>query len=170
MNLNEAKSHFIAQWGNMAGVWGVNRTMGQIHACLLIAEDDLSAETLMALLNISRGNANMSIRSLIDWGLAERVHKIGERREYFRADKDPHSMMLKITQQRRKRELEPLIKLFSELENIETHNTVEKEEVLRLNQVFENLNSFTKKNDKLLRRFLKSEEEWYINLLSKILK
>jgi hypothetical protein len=79
-------------------------------------------------------------------------------------------MMLKITQQRRKRELEPLIKLFSELENIETHNTVEKEEVLRLNQVFENLNSFTKKNDKLLRRFLKSEEEWYINLLSKILK
>lgn len=170
MKLTEAKSHFITQWGNMAGAWGVNRTMGQIHACLLIADEDMSAEALMELLSISRGNANMSIRSLIEWGLVEKVHKIGERREFFRADKDPHSMMLKITQQRRKREMEPLLKLFSDLENIETGNTVEQEEAARLNKIFQDLNAFTKKNDKLLRRFIKSEQDWYFNLLSKILK
>jgi len=37
----------------------------------------------MARLNISRGNASMSLRALCDWGIIRRVHKRGERREYF---------------------------------------------------------------------------------------
>lgn len=170
MNVQEAKSVFITQWGNMAGNWGVNRTMGQIHACLLLCENEMSAESLMETLNISRGNVNMSLRSLMDWGLVEKVHKIGERREFFKADKDPHRMMVNIAQQRRKREVEPLIRLFESMENIEGADNVEDAETLRIKSTLQNLSSFTRKQDKLLKRFIKSDEAWYINLLAKILK
>ena len=40
-------------------------------------------DDVMDRLNISRGNASMSLRALCDWGIIRRLHKRGERREYF---------------------------------------------------------------------------------------
>jgi len=37
MKLNEAKQQFIQSWGILGSQWGINRTMAQIHALLLIA-------------------------------------------------------------------------------------------------------------------------------------
>ncbi len=62
MQLAEAKAQFIANWGRFGTNWGINRTMAQIHALLLVSPDPLSAEEVMEQLNISRGNANMNIR------------------------------------------------------------------------------------------------------------
>jgi len=73
MNLEEAKRQFIMGWGAFGTNWGINRTMAQIHALLLISPDPLTQDDMMEALNISRGNANMNIRDLIGWGLAERV-------------------------------------------------------------------------------------------------
>jgi DNA-binding transcriptional regulator GbsR (MarR family) len=42
----------------------------------------------MEELSISRGNANMNIRELTDWGLVTKVFKPGERRDYFIGEKD----------------------------------------------------------------------------------
>ena len=42
----------------------------------------------MKQLEISRGNVNMNIRDLIDWGLVSRIMIPGERKEYFSAEKD----------------------------------------------------------------------------------
>ena len=69
MTLDEGKESFIQSWGTLGSSWGITRTMAQIHALLLVSPEALSAEDIMAQLQISRGNANMNIRALIDWNL-----------------------------------------------------------------------------------------------------
>src|SRR6186713_2328479 len=88
MKLTEAKQQFISSWGAFGSQWGINRTMAQIHALLLVSSEALSADDIMEQLGISRGNANMNIRELINWGLVERILQPGERKEFFLADKD----------------------------------------------------------------------------------
>jgi DNA-binding transcriptional regulator GbsR (MarR family) len=103
MKLAEAKNQFISSWGVLATQWGINRTMAQIHALLMISPDPLSQDDIMAELSISRGNVNMNIRELIDWGLVERVLIAGERREYFTAEKDIHKVAMQVAKERKRR-------------------------------------------------------------------
>ena len=72
MQLDEARQKFIQSWGTLGSAWGINKAMGQIHALLLVSEDPLSTEEVMEELQISRGNANMNIRALMDWGIVEK--------------------------------------------------------------------------------------------------
>ena len=53
--LAQIKDDFVTQWGALGSQWGINRTMAQIHALLLIAPESLSAESVMEDLQISRG-------------------------------------------------------------------------------------------------------------------
>ena len=61
MDLNQGKEKFIQSWGTLGSNWGINRTMAQVHALLLISPEALTAEEIMEQLKISRGNANMNI-------------------------------------------------------------------------------------------------------------
>src|SRR5207302_5319310 len=99
--------------------WGINRTMAQIHALLLVSADPLSQDDIMVQLNISRGNTNMNIRELIDWALVERVIIPGERKEFFIAEKDIWKVAKQIIIQRKKRELDPMIKVLAQLSEVE---------------------------------------------------
>src|ERR1700722_14124721 len=119
MKLNEGKEKFIQAWGTLGSSWGINRTMAQVHALLLIAPDPLSAEEIMEELNISRGNANMNVRALMDWGLVSKEFKSGERKEFFTAEKDIWKVATQVMKERRKRELEPVLKVLGEISNIE---------------------------------------------------
>src|SRR6187551_3759006 len=102
MKLTEAKQQFISSWGAFGTHWGINRTMAQIHALLLISPDPLTQDDIMEELNISRGNTNMNIRELINWGLVERVILPGERKEYFTAEKDIWKVVKQIVKERKK--------------------------------------------------------------------
>src|ERR1700679_2568865 len=81
--LRVAQDLFIRRWGEMGQTWGINRTMAEIHAFLYVTAKPQSTDDVMERLNISRGNASMSLRALCNWGIIERQHKRGERREYF---------------------------------------------------------------------------------------
>ncbi|MEM1071572.1 MAG: MarR family transcriptional regulator [Planctomycetota bacterium] len=100
---------FIAAWGQMAGAWGISRTMAEVHALLYIAGEPMNTDEIMDRLQISRGNASMSIRALLDWGIVSRTHKRGDRKEYFEADQDVWSIFRSIVRERMKREVEPLL-------------------------------------------------------------
>ena len=69
MEFQEGKEKFLQVWGTLGSDWGINRTMAQVHALLMISPQALSADEIMEELKISRGNSNMNIRALIDWGL-----------------------------------------------------------------------------------------------------
>ena len=107
--LADAKQLLVRRWGEMGGYWGINRTMAEIHALLFVSAQPLCTDDIMAQLHVSRGNASMNLRALVDWGLIERVHQLGDRKEYFQADTDVWHMFESIMRERRRREVEPII-------------------------------------------------------------
>ena len=106
---DEDIDRFIEAWGRMGSVWGISRTMAEVHALLYITGDALCTDDIMARLEISRGNASMSLRSLQDWGIIKRVHRRGDRKEYFVADQDVWMIFRSIVRERMKREIDPLL-------------------------------------------------------------
>lgn len=109
----DSQSLLVRRWGELGGYWGINRTMAEIHALLFISGEELCTDDVMAQLHISRGNASMNLRGLVDWGLIHRVHKLGDRKEYFRADTDIWHMFETIMRERRRREVEPIMATIS---------------------------------------------------------
>jgi DNA-binding transcriptional regulator GbsR (MarR family) len=105
----ESKDRFVRTWGEMASRWGINKTMARVHALLMASDTALSTDEIMESLGISRGNANMNLRALVDWGLVRRVSVGNERREYFQSEKDVWNMCCRIARERKKREIEPVI-------------------------------------------------------------
>lgn len=117
-SLIEAQDRFIDSWGQMASAWGISRTMGEVHALLFILGRELSADEVMDRLSISRGNASMSLRSLVEWGVVRRVHKRGERKEYFEAEQDVWTLAKQVIRERIRREILPLLTTLHEIRDL----------------------------------------------------
>ena len=118
MNLSEAKLQFINSWGAFGTQWGINRTMAQIYALLLVSAKPLTQDNIMDELAISRGNVNMNIRELIGWGIVEKIIISGERKEHFVAEKDIWKASTQILKERKKRELDPMLRMLEQLEAV----------------------------------------------------
>lgn len=163
MQLAEAKEKFIQAWGALGSNWGINRTMAQVHALLLVSPESLSAEAIMDELNISRGNANMNLRALIDWGLVQKEHKAGERREYFYAEKDIWQVAQQVMLERRKRELKPVLKVLEEVKELDKkEDTPETKAFL---ESVSNLSTIVGQADKFLDIATRAERGWFLNTL-----
>jgi DNA-binding transcriptional regulator GbsR (MarR family) len=168
MKLEEAKVQFIQAWGSLATQWGINRTMAQVHALMLISPEPLSAEDVMEQLEISRGNVNMNMRELIDWGLVERTYKQGERKEFFTAEKDIWKVTRQVAKERKKRELEPVLKVIENLQKVEGDK---KDPAYKaFTETMQGIHRVAKNADRGLEILSKSEENMFFNLLLKILK
>lgn len=168
MKLTEAKQQFISSWGAFGTQWGINRTMAQIHALLLVSVNPLTQDEMMEQLSISRGNVNMNIRDLIGWGLVDRVIISGERREYFTAEKDIWKVATQIIKERKKRELDPMIKMLSQLENIDGDK--KDKEIQQFTQVIAGIKKLGMQADKTLDVLIKAEENWFTGSLLKMFK
>jgi len=105
--LREAEDQFVLEWGRMSSSWGINRTMAQIHALLIATGKALSVDEIIDRLGISRGNASMSLRDLMDWGVVQRFRRPGDRKDIYSAEADPWQTFAKIVRERKRRELDP---------------------------------------------------------------
>jgi len=168
MKLADAKNQFIASWGAFGTHWGINRTMAQIHALLLVSADPLSQDDIMEQLSVSRGNANMNIRELIDWGLVDRVIIPGERREYFSAEKDIWKVATQIVKERKKRELNPMLKLLDQLEEVEGDK--KDKHIKQFTDTVNGIKRFGLQADKMLDVLVKADENWFVGSLMKMFK
>lgn len=168
MKLTEAKQQFISSWGAFGTQWGINRTMAQIHALLLVSTDPMTQDEIMEELNVSRGNVNMNIRDLIGWGLVERVIISGERKEYFSADKDIWKVATQIMKERKKRELDPMLKLLGQLEDVEGDK--KDKDVKQFTETIKNIKKFGGQADKVLDLMIKAEENWFTGTVLKMFK
>ena len=166
MEYLEAKQKFISAWGSLGSSWGVNRTMAQIHALLLVATKPLSTEDMMSELQISRGNANMNIRTLIDWGIVEKQLVQGERKEYFVANKDVWALAKQIARERKKRELEPIQKILAQVQDARG----ESEEAQEFRKTTGQLQDFANQTEGMLELFINSAPTWFLKALGKIKK
>jgi DNA-binding transcriptional regulator GbsR (MarR family) len=168
MKLSEARQQFISSWGAFGTHWGINRTMAQIHALLLISPDPMTQDDIMEELNISRGNTNMNIRELISWGLVDRMLLPGERKEYFAAEKDIWKVVKQIVKERKKRELEPMLKLLDQLEEVDGDRR--DKNVKSFVEVVSGIKKLGQQADKTLDVLVKSEENWFLGMLMRFLK
>jgi DNA-binding transcriptional regulator GbsR (MarR family) len=168
MKLTEAKNQFISSWGAFGTHWGINRTMAQIHALLLISPDPLTQDDIMEQLNISRGNVNMNTRDLIDWGLVDRVLMPGERKEYFSAEKDIWKVATQIIKERKKRELDPMLKLLAQLEKIDGDK--KDAATKQFTDTVAGIRKFGSQTDKMLEVMIKADESWFLGSLLKFFK
>lgn len=168
MELQEARLKFIEAWGKLGSEWGINRTMAQVHALLLITPGELTTEEIMEQLQISRGNANMTLRDLMGWGLIDKKHHAGERKEYFLADKDTWNIARQVAKERRKRELDPVLKLLDELSKVEGDK--KSDDYKTFNKSITDINKLAKNVDKTLDTMLKAEESWFWGSIFKIFK
>ena len=168
MKLSEAKQQFISSWGAFGTHWGINRTMAQIHALLLITPNPVTQDDVMEQLSISRGNVNMNIRELIGWGLVDRVLLPGERKEYFSAEKDIWKVATQIIKERKKRELDPMLKLLAQLEEVEGDK--KDRNIKQFTDTIGGIRKFGKQADKMLDVMIKAEENWFMSGMLKLFK
>lgn len=113
--LVQAQDEFVAAWGQMGTSWGISRTMAEVHALLYISGRAMNTDEIMERLRISRGNASMSLRSLVEWGIVQRVHKRGDRKEYFEAEQDVWALARTIIRERLRREILPMLATLYEI-------------------------------------------------------
>jgi len=116
--LTRAQDDFVAAWGKMGSAWGISRTMAEAHALLYITGEPMCTDEIMDRLQISRGNASMSLRALVDWGVVSRTHRRGDRKEYFVAEQDVWAMFRAIVRERMRREVAPLLASLYEIRDL----------------------------------------------------
>ena len=170
MQFDEAKQRFIEGWGTLGSAWGVSRTMAQIHALLLIAPEALSADDIMEQLQISRGNVNLNTRALLDWGLVRKELRPGERREFFSAERDIHKVATLILRERRKRELEPLLRVLTEVSAVEPSPEASPAELAAFTQMAASIRDFAGFADKAAATIIKADESWFLSTFMKMMR
>ena len=167
MEYVEAKEKYLQAWGTLGSSWGINKAMAQIHALLLVSPRSLSTDEIMDELNISRGNANMNIRSLVEWGIVIKELKPGERKEYFSSEKDLWTLAKQVIMERRKRELQPIIKVLDQVAQVEVDGTPETQEFKKM--AIE-LQKFVGDTDLVLNGVVKAEGNWFFKSFFKLFR
>src|SRR5438552_18155473 len=112
--LEEVEDRFVDLWDTMSSLWGISPTMARIHGLLYISGAALSMDDIMARLGISRGNVSMNLSKLVEWGLVRRVHRRGDRREYYESLSDVWEMFTLVASQRKRREIDPILNTLRE--------------------------------------------------------
>ncbi len=107
--LPEAVDQFILEWGELGGRWGVNRSVGQIHAFLYLAEHPMNAEVIADRLGMARSNVSNSLKELQSWNLIQRVPVRNDRREHFVAETNVWEIAACIAAGRKEREIDPAL-------------------------------------------------------------
>ena len=107
--LEEVEDRFVDLWDNMSSLWGISPTMARIHGLLYITGAALSMDEIMDRLAISRGNVSMNLSKLVEWALVRRVHKRGDRRDYYESLSDVWEMFTLVAAQRKRREIDPIL-------------------------------------------------------------
>ncbi|MBK6545473.1 MAG: ArsR family transcriptional regulator [Saprospiraceae bacterium] len=165
MEYKDCKDRFIETWGRLGPQWGINKTMAQIHALLLVASQPMTAEQVLNELQISQGNVNMNLRALLDWGLISKYSRDGERCEYYLAEKNLHIVFKQILSHRKKKELDPIL---ADLDDL-LACTEKCEKSKEFKKMVSEINDFAHKADNALELLLKTDSHWFYNTLMKML-
>lgn len=173
--LRVAQDLFIRRFGEMGQTWGINRTMAEIHAFLYVTGQPQSTDDVMDRLNISRGNASMSLRALCNWGIIQRQHKRGERREYFVSLSDVWEMFSIIAAERKRREMDPVLATIQECRKMLDETSLgktaaRKEHVALTRQRLEGMEEFMVVTNKIFQQFIGNAKSGLTKVVKVLLK
>lgn len=166
MDYKDAKYRFIQEWGVLGSSWGINRAMAQIQALLLLSPESLTTDQIMEELKMSRGNVNMNVRALMDWGLVFKEFKPGERKEFFYTEKDVWKITKQVAQERRKREIMPVKQMLDDMVELNLGKSEQEKELMKVSKDFKGL---VDKMDGALQKMEKSDKNWFMKILIKLM-
>jgi DNA-binding transcriptional regulator GbsR (MarR family) len=106
---------FILHWGEMGTHWGVNRSVAQIHALLYLSANPITAEDIADALGLARSNISTALKELMAYAIVRRVHVESDRRDHFVAETDLWELLMRISAERKRREIDPTVALLAEL-------------------------------------------------------
>ena len=167
-SLEQAREEFVSQWGALGKAWGINPTMAQIHALLMVSVEPLSTDQIMEKLQISRGNAHGNLRDLVGWGLIRSVIRPGERKELFAAEKDVWKMFCVVARERRRREIEPGLDLLRRC--AERTKGLKGVEAVAFHKQIQALRDFAEVADRAMEKLSRSEQNAVIPWALKFFK
>jgi DNA-binding transcriptional regulator GbsR (MarR family) len=158
--LDAVEEDFIGLWRSMSSLWGISPTMAEIHGLLFIGGAALSMDDIMDRLRISRGNVSMNLNKLAEWGLVRRVHKRGDRRDYYESLRDVWEMFTLVAAQRKRREIDPILNTLRQCRERLSPQTLggsaDEERAAERRQRVNDLLSFLTLMDSLAQRFFDS--------------
>ncbi len=100
---------FVEAWGAMGSLWGINRSVARVHALLMASDGPVSLDEIAEALQISKGNASMSLRELRTFGVVRQVEAPGDRRDFYVTEPDVWTMFFRILKERKRREFDPAL-------------------------------------------------------------
>ena len=154
---------FIQAWQEAGQTWGLPPAMGAVHAVLLSRDRAWSTDEVMEALAISRGNAHMQLKALVEWGVVHAVRQLGSRRIGYVAERDVWRIATAVAKQRRKRELQPILEMGKLLR---AHGAASRSMDDRaLKGTMREIVAFGRLMDKLLMETLKRDERWWERLV-----
>lgn len=139
-DLPDVASKFILHWGEMGTRWGINRTVAQVHALLYLSERPLNAEEICLTLSLARSNVSVALRELQTWGIVKVTHLPGDRRDHFESMSDVFEMFRVIMTERKRREIDPTLKLVDDCLEASTGRANEafvRERLTKMREFFE---------------------------------
>jgi DNA-binding transcriptional regulator GbsR (MarR family) len=159
----------------MGQTWGINRTMAEIHALLYIVAQPLCTDDVMERLHISRGNASMSLRALCDWGIIRRMHKRGDRKEFFESLSDVWEMFSIIAAERKRREMDPVLETIKQCQRMIDEKSLGKQAANQLDvqltrQRLMGMEEFVEVTNKIFQQFIGNAKSGLTRVVKVLLK
>jgi DNA-binding transcriptional regulator GbsR (MarR family) len=114
MKLTPVMQRYVVHWGEMGSRWGLNRSVAQVHALLYLSSDPLHADEIAETLGIARSNVSVGLKELLSWNLVQVTQTLGDRRDFFVAQRDPWEVVRVIVEGRKRRELDPTVQFLKE--------------------------------------------------------
>ena len=151
MELTPVKQKFILHWGEMGTLWGVNRTVSQIHALLYIVGKPLQAEEIADTLGVARSNVSNSLKELQNWKLVKLAHVMGDRRAHFETSLDAWELFRTVVRERKEREFNPTIDTLQQCLDSPDIKQEDKETQARIAETLALMKTVTTWTDEMLR-------------------
>lgn len=102
--------------GQLANYFGFSKVTGQIYGALLLSARPLGLDDMVDLLNISKANASMTMRTLENMGMVREVWVRGSsgRRKYYEAEANFWKIITNILSGREMRDVERALRVMDE--------------------------------------------------------
>ncbi|MCH2205658.1 MAG: hypothetical protein MK132_07295 [Lentisphaerales bacterium] len=166
-NLEEIQNKFINHWGTLGSAWGVNRTMTQIHALLMVSAEPITTDEVMERLKISRGNAHSNLKELVSWGIARQEIVPGIRKDCYVSDQDPWKLLCTVARERKRREIEPAIDALAEC--LEEVSPLKSKEAKAFKDQLTELQEFLEMAERIFSKLGRSEKSRVLKLLASLI-
>ncbi|MBM3125954.1 MAG: MarR family transcriptional regulator [Chloroflexi bacterium] len=112
--LAQLKLEFTESLSQISRFWGFPRGMGAIFAVVYLAPDALSLDEIAERTGLTKGAVSTEIRSLARLGLVHRSTRLGDRRDFYKAETDFFQSIRSILKERQTSEFDRALKSVSQ--------------------------------------------------------